>query len=294
MISQKRVFPSWVAAIITGLTVSIANAQSATAPPPAAEKKPPKIYELRIYTTNPGKLPDLHARFRDHTMKLFEKHGMENIIYWTLAEDFQDDSKDNTLVYILAHKSMEAAEASWKNFREDPNWQAVVAKSEENGKLLAKEPVSVYLKPTDFCPDDEPVNAHADKPARLFELRRYNDGEARVPGTVERFKTWEAELFRKSGIETLGFWTTADKSAFVYLLGHKDRATADRNWQTFFTGFRARGSNPSPQPTSAQARSDGDAAQSHDGAAQRQVARGGRGGGIERRWLVPTDYSPRK
>ena len=184
-------------------------------------------------------MPDLHARFRDHTMKLFEKHGIENIIYWTLAEDFKDESKDNTLVYILAHKSKEAADASWKSFREDPDWQAVAAKSEENGKLLAKPPVSVFLNQTDFNPDDEPINAKSDKPARLFELRRYNDGEARVPGTVNRFKTWEAELFRKSGIETLGFWTTDDNSAFVYLLGHKDRVTADRNWQGFFTGFRA-------------------------------------------------------
>jgi len=286
--SQKRIFLELVAAIMTALTVSIANAQLASAQSTATEKKPQKIYELRIYTTNPGKLPDLHARFRDHTMKLFEKHGMENIIYWTLAEDFKDESKDSTLVYILAHKSKEAAEASWKSFREDPDWQAVAAKSEENGKLLANSPVSVFLNPTDFDPDDEPINAKSDKPARLFELRRYNDGEARVPGTVNRFKTWEAELFRKSGIETLGFWTTDDNSAFVYLLGHKDRATADRNWRDFFTGFRARGNNPTPQTGK-----DGDAAKARDAGAQRQ-GRGGAGGGIERRWLIPTEYSPRK
>ena len=148
--------------------------------------------------------------------------------------------------------------------------------------------MSVFLNPTDFSPDDEPINAKSDKPARLFELRRYNDGEARVPGTVNRFKTWEAELFRQSGIETLGFWTTADNSAFVYLLGHKDRATADHNWQAFFTGFRARGNNPTTQ-----AGNDGDAAKARDAGAQRQ-GRGGSGGGIERRWLIPTDYSPRK
>ena len=286
--SQKKVLVGIAAAIVTALNVSTARAQSETAPPTTAEKKPQKIYELRIYTANPGKLPELHARFRDQTMKLFEKHGMENIIYWTLAEDFKDESKDNTLVYILAHKSQEAAEASWKSFHEDPDWQAVAAKSEENGKLLANPPVSVYLNATDFSPDDEPINAKSDKPARLFELRRYNDGEARVPGTVNRFKTWEAELFRKSGIETLGFWTTADNTAFVYLLGHKDRATADRNWQAFFTGFRARGNNPPPQ-----AGNDGDAAKARDAGGQRQ-GRGGSGGGIERRWLIPTDYSPRK
>src|SRR5262245_1549395 len=99
MAHQRRLL-GWVAATIIGLVTSTASAQPAAAPA-AANNKPPKIYELRIYSTNPGKLPDLHARFRDHTMKLFEKHGMENIIYWTLAEDFQDESKDNTLVYDL-------------------------------------------------------------------------------------------------------------------------------------------------------------------------------------------------
>src|SRR4051812_10726375 len=132
------------------LTGSLAVAQPATEAPASAEAKPERIYELRIYTTNPGKLPDLHKRFREHTMKLFEKHGMENVIYWTLTEDFKDESKDNTLVYLLAHKSKAAAEASWKAFLADPEWQEVAAKSEENGKILAGPPVSVFLKPTDF------------------------------------------------------------------------------------------------------------------------------------------------
>jgi hypothetical protein len=288
-----------------------AAAQSSAAEQPAAA--PAKIYELRIYVTNPGKLPDLNARFRDHTMKLFEKHGMENIVYWTLAEDFRNEAKDNTLVYIIAHKSKEAADASWASFREDPEWQAVVAKSEENGRLLAGAPVSVYMNPTDFHPSDGEANASSDKPARLFELRIYNDGEARVPSTVGRFRDWEAELFRDSGIETLGFWTKADNSAFVYLLGHPDRETADRNWQTFFVGFRGRRGNPNPNPapnpdpqvreegttTPAAAQDSEQPAQVDDAPPQRRGRRGGRGGprgggGNEIRWLVPTDYSPRK
>ncbi len=84
-----------------------------------------KLYELRFYTTNPGKLPDLHARFRDHTMGLFEKHGMENIIYWTVSKGTEEDGddKDNMLVYIIAHKDDAARSASWKAFMEDPEWQ---------------------------------------------------------------------------------------------------------------------------------------------------------------------------
>jgi hypothetical protein len=279
----------------------------------------PKVYELRIYVTNPGKLPELHARFRNHTMKLFEKHGMENVIYWTLAEDFREESTDNTLIYILAHKSREAADASWAAFRADPEWQAVVAKSEENGRLTASAPTSVFMSPTDFHPGEWPANGTSDKPARLFELRRYGGG---ADSHVARFRDWEAELFRTSGIETLGFWTTADNSAFVYLLGHPDRETATANWQTFMAGFRGRGgargrnqnpnpdqnSNPNPQvpepaspaqeatPAAAQGDAKGEGQARDGGRGARQGRRGGRGrgGGTEVRWLVPTDYSPRK
>ena len=120
------------------------------------------------------------------------------------------------------------------------------------------------------------MNAKSDKPARLFELRRYNDGEARVPATVGRFKEWEGELFRNSGIETLGFWTTEDGSAFVYLLGHKDRETADKNWQTFFTGFRARNANAAKGDTAKSDASKNDAAKSGD-AAKSEDGKGGDG-----------------
>jgi len=322
--SQKHAFIASFATILAGFLTAATNAQPATAPTTAAAqptdgKQPPKIYELRIYVTNPGKLPDLHARFREHTMKLFEKHGMENVIYWTLTEDFRTETKVNTLVYLLAHKNKEAADASWQSFRADPEWQAVVAKSEENGRLTASPPVSIYMNPTDFHPGEWAVNAKSDKPARLFELRTYNDGEARVPATVGRFRDWEAQMFRDSGMETLGFWTKADNSAFVYLLGHKDRETADKNWPTFFAAFNGRGrnSNPNPNPPNPEVPEQAAAAQEPGQTATpaatpattqegtpnraaggerqgRRTGRGGRGGGIERRWLVPTDYSPRK
>jgi hypothetical protein len=303
------------AIIATGFAVVTASGQSTPMQPTAVQQndpKPQKTYELRIYVTNPGKLPDLQARFREHTMKLFEKHGMENVIYWTLAEDFGEESKDNTLIYILAHKSREAADASWAAFRADPEWQAVVAKSEENGRLLASAPVSVFMNPTDFHPAEWEANGNSDKPARLFELRRYGGG---ADSHVGRFRDWEAELFRTSGIETLGFWTTADNSAFVYLLGHPDRQTATANWQTFMAGFRGRrGRNPNPSPdpnpnpdpqvpdqTNPAQGATPSAAQADEGQAReggrgaRQGRRGGRGrGGTEVRWLIPTDYSPRK
>ena len=94
------------------------------------------------------KLQDLHQRFRDHTLKLFEKHGMVNIAYWT-----PQDPKlaSNTLIYVLAHKSREAAKASWTAFINDPEWQRVKAASEANGKIVTKVE-SVFTQTTDYSP----------------------------------------------------------------------------------------------------------------------------------------------
>lgn len=108
------------------------------------------VYELRTYTTHPGRLDALHKRFRDHTMKLFEKHGMENVLYWTpLDED--GASSDDTLIYVLQHKSRNDAARSWQAFRQDPQWQEARRKSEEDGPIVQKV-TAVFLKPTEFSP----------------------------------------------------------------------------------------------------------------------------------------------
>jgi NIPSNAP len=106
------------------------------------------VYELRVYHVYEGKLDDVLRRFRDHTTKLFEKHGMKNLAYWTPTDE---PLKGKTLVYILAHPSREAATANWQAFRDDPEWQSVRDKSEANGKLVEKID-STYLTLTDFSP----------------------------------------------------------------------------------------------------------------------------------------------
>ena len=88
------------------------------------------VYELRVYHTYEGKLDDLLRRFREHTVKLFEKHGIKNVAYWTPTDE---PLKGKTLFYILAHPSREAAAANWKAFGDDPEWQSVREKSEANG-----------------------------------------------------------------------------------------------------------------------------------------------------------------
>ena len=109
------------------------------------KKAEPLVYELRTYTANPGKMDDLHARFRNHTMQLFEKHGIKNIAYWTPLD------KPDTLVYIVAHKSRDAAKKSWAAFSADPEWQAAYKESHKNG-VLVKKVESQFLSPTDYSP----------------------------------------------------------------------------------------------------------------------------------------------
>ena len=108
------------------------------------------VYELRTYTTHPGRLDALHRRFRDHTMKLFEKHGMENVIYWTPLDEDGAPS-DDTLIYLLRHKSRNDAARSWQAFREDPQWLEARRRSEEDGPIVQKV-TAVFLKPTEFSP----------------------------------------------------------------------------------------------------------------------------------------------
>jgi NIPSNAP len=104
------------------------------------------VFELRVYHCYEGKLPDLLKRFREHTTKLFEKHGLKNVAYWTPMDD---PAKSNTLIYVLAHPSREAAAANWKAFGADPEWVSVRDKSEANGKIVEKVD-STYMTKTDF------------------------------------------------------------------------------------------------------------------------------------------------
>ncbi len=112
----------------------------------AGEGDTPRFFEMRTYIANDGKFEALHKRFRDHTCRLFEKHGMTNIGYWTPSEG---PSKDNTLVYLLAYPSREARDASWKAFMADPDWQAVYKESHKDGPLVSKVE-SKFLAPTDY------------------------------------------------------------------------------------------------------------------------------------------------
>ena len=105
-----------------------------------------RVYELRTYTCHEGKLEALKARFRDHTIQIFKRHGMESLGYWVPQDP---EKSNNTLIYILVHPSLEAAQKNWAAFRADPEWIKVRAESEVNGPITTKTE-SVFMNPTDF------------------------------------------------------------------------------------------------------------------------------------------------
>jgi hypothetical protein len=116
----------------------VAHAQAAT-----------RVFEMRTYYAAPGKLEALHKRFRDHTLRIFEKHGMTNIGYWVPADA---PGSENTLVYIIAHKSREAAKKNWADFGADPEWQKVRKESMADGVSITTKIESVFLNPADYSP----------------------------------------------------------------------------------------------------------------------------------------------
>jgi NIPSNAP len=134
--------------IVTRLFLTLAIVFMTALPLAADEPKSAdtRVFELRTYYAQPGKMKALHARFRDHTVKLFEKHGMTVIGFWSPMEK---EKAEEVLVYLLAFPSKEAADKAWKAFRDDPDWLKAKAESEKDGPLV-KKVESVYLNPTDY------------------------------------------------------------------------------------------------------------------------------------------------
>src|SRR5262245_38590636 len=110
-----------------------------------AHAQSPRVYELRTYTAVEGKLDALHARFRDHILGFFTKHGMKNVVYF---KPMDAPLSQTTMIYLLSHESREAAAKSWADFRNDPDWKKI----SEAGGPVASKVESVFLQPTDYSP----------------------------------------------------------------------------------------------------------------------------------------------
>ena len=134
----KRLLPLSAVALLLTLTLTLTSV-------PRAQGADGMVYELRTYTANEGKLDALHARFRNHTMRIFEKHGMQNVAYWIPAD------QADTLIYIIAHEDSAAAQANWQAFIADPEWQKVYADSIADGRLV-KNIDNVFMTKTDYSP----------------------------------------------------------------------------------------------------------------------------------------------
>jgi NIPSNAP len=134
---MKRLFLTFAIVIMTTQPVA------ADDPKPAADKR---VFEMRTYYAHPGKMTALHARFRDHTCKLFEKHGMTIVGFWSPIDK---DKAEEVLVYMLAYPSKEAADKAWEAFRKDPDWIKAKADSEKDGQIVKKAD-SVFLTATDY------------------------------------------------------------------------------------------------------------------------------------------------
>ena len=199
--------------------------------PTAAAEKDTRVFEMRTYYAAPGKLDELHARFRNHTVRLFEKHGIANLGYWVPI-----DNAENKLVYVLAFPSRDAAKTSKKAFGSDPDWQTAYKASEANGKLVDKIE-SVFFSATDFAPTIEPS---VGKGERVFELRTYTTTPNNLPLLHARFRDHTVGLFAKHGMTNLFYWQLLPdqpgaENTLIYLLDHASQDAA----KTSFAGFRA-------------------------------------------------------
>lgn len=142
-----------IAAVSFVLFSTTAVRAQAPTPPEAAPspslKTSGRLYELRTYFAMPGKLEDIHKRFRDHTLRIFAKHGMTVVNFW--GPVYKKDGSENRLVYVLSFKDRAERDAKWREFATDPEWQKVSKESDANGKILEKVE-SVFLYDTDYTP----------------------------------------------------------------------------------------------------------------------------------------------
>jgi hypothetical protein len=237
-----------------------------------------RVFEMRTYFAAPGKLDALHARFRDHTVKLFEKHGMTNIGYWVPIGTSPTDNAnpENKLIYVLAFPSREARDQSFKAFGADPEWKKAHAESEKDGKLVSKIE-SLFMKATDYSPKIEPGKAAGD---RVFEMRTYTCTPGNLGALDSRFRDHTIKLFGKHGITNLFYWhllpdqPKADVT-LLYILGHKSVEAAKASFDAF---------RKDPDWTAAREASEKKAGGSLTVA----------DGGVKSVFMKATDYSPTK
>jgi hypothetical protein len=221
---MKQLISQLLASLLALATLGLAGC--ATSKPMHSDSR---IYEMRIYYSPAGRLDDLHARFRNHTLKLFAKHGIESIGYWVPVEN-----PENQLIYLLAYPSREARDKSWKEFMADTDWQAVRKETEAKGPIVSRV-TSYFLQATDYSPR---VKTGDVSHGGVFELRTYTTGPGLLPNLDERFRDHTVKLFEKHGMHNYGYWhKTSDQPdsnvTLIYLLTHKSPDAAKASFDAF-------------------------------------------------------------
>ena len=188
-----------------------------------------RYFEMRIYYCYPGRLDALVERFQNHTTRIFEKHGMENIGYWLPITNDK-----NALYYILAFPNKEAHDKSWKDFINDPEWKDVSAKSEVSGKII-ESITSVFMTAADVLPKINAANASGKD--RLFELRTYTCLPGRFPNIVSRFQDHTFKLFEQHQMENIAYFKSEEVDSaqpkLVYIVAHQSQQAATKSWAEF-------------------------------------------------------------
>ncbi|MCX7700502.1 MAG: NIPSNAP family protein [Gemmataceae bacterium] len=195
-----------------------------------ADERDTRLFEMRTYYAHPGKFEAMLARFRNHTVRLFAKHGMTNIGYWVPV----GDNPERMLVYVLAFPDAESREKSWKSFIADPEWIQAFNESHKDGPLVARME-SLLLRTTDYSP------RVAEKPAaqeRVFELRTYTASPGRLSALHDRFRQHTMKLFAKHGMTNLWYWSLekgqkGEDETLIYMLAHRSVEAAQKSFAAF-------------------------------------------------------------
>lgn len=270
------------AAMVAGAALAISGCATAPATAPAEAPAPAQaeaapapvaqdigLYELRVYTAAEGKMADLHARFRDHTVDLFEKHGMVPVLFSTPVVQ-EGQPEDNRLFYIMAYKDRAARDESWRAFASDPEWRAVYEASQADGSLTSKIE-NYFLTPAEYSPL---LNLDSVEPARTFELRTYEAAPGKLEAIHARFRDHTRRIFDNHGMTNVLYWRPVEgqetlDGKMMYLLAFPGVAARNQAWRDF-------AADPEWQKVAADSQVDG------------QLL----AGRPESVLLRPTDYSP--
>jgi hypothetical protein len=257
-----------IAVAATAFLAACESLGTAAAPPPEIG-----LYELRTYTAAPGKMSQLDARFRNHTIGLFRKHGMTPIGFFHVQAP-PNQPADDRLIYIMGYKDRAARDNSWRTFAQDPQWTSVYAASQKDGSLTSKIE-NVFLTTTDYSPK---LDMRGSGATRFWELRTYTTNPGKLENLHSRFRDHTLRIFAKHGMGSFLYWRPTGgqpgwENKMVYLLDFPSQPQRNSSWAAF-------SADPEWQKVAADSQKGGTILTSP--------------GGVVSVLLVPTDYSPLK